>query len=163
MSGSRVILLILVALAVLFAVGMVMGVGNNTESVNPKEHSWSQLFKEKFIKEETLNVRDISAGCLSNNMFTILASSTCHAEVKEDEARVRTMQLRLIEGDRVQVKLEPKGDNAVPLQVNLRHTDAKPLKLQIFRGEEKLQVVATLSLKCEGASGPLARCTVHLQ
>ena len=163
MSGSRVILVILIALGGLFVVGLVIGMGDDTEGVNPNGYSWIQALRAGFIEEEGLKVSDIRANCLRQNTFSIRVSSTCHAEIRGAEPRIRIMKLRLIEGESAQVKLEPQGENAIPVQVTLRNTSPKPTTLQIFKGREELPVAATLSLTCERASSPPARCTVQLQ
>src|SRR5215210_5320506 len=81
MSSPKVVIIVLVIIAVLFALVFVVGAGRERGApADTESGGWARLLK-RFYREEKLAPGEVEAGCLQGAAFQILPGSPCAARV----------------------------------------------------------------------------------
>lgn len=160
--SAKVVIIVLVLIALLFALVLVAGSRRKRDTTADTERSaWAQLFK-KLYQEQRVEPSEVNANCLAGGAFQLNAGAVCTAAVAASEKRVRTASLKLAQGSEAKVIYKPNagdgkatGDGmAVPVQTKLKA--GKETKFQIMRKGGTLQLV------CVSGSGSPGRCMIQL-
>jgi hypothetical protein len=154
--SPKVFIIVLVAVALLFALVVVAGAGRRRDTSADTERGTLARLLKKLYREERVSPSEVNAECSAGGALVLKAGSSCAASVAKSEKRVRTAVFRLAEGVEAKVVFTPapNDDLSVPLRATLK-----------AGGETKVQVMpegGTLQLVCVGGSGSPARCLIRL-
>lgn len=113
-----VLIIVVVALVALYVLGA--GLGATSESPRrTKPTETAQKLRERFLKPRavTADELDLGAGCtLTKGILSLRGGVTCTVNVKESDAKVRSLSLELIPEVAAPMKVEvtPRGKPSVP-------------------------------------------------
>jgi hypothetical protein len=155
MSAQKLAFGLLIVLAVIFAVGVGLGVGRAGPAGRP---AWATLAHDWFVRERPLQPRDVQGACVSGGRTVLLKpGSPCTVTIRRREGvLIRNMGLALTDGLKVKGVLKPAGDVAGPVSISLQ-ASARTLKLPIVEDG------ATLELHCAAAIPPTLTCRVAIR
>jgi len=197
MTRPKVVLVVLVLTAVLFAVGLGLGVGRNDPGkVDLRQLRQNALVKAAegmFVKKEKLDVTRLTTdGRREGNAMIIEQGATCRLDIPPGDADVRSVTLRLTQGNRATLAFRANDSPEMTLKQPLEawtkpglpawgasavgllaspHGPGPLLAVSALAagrtGEPvELQVFrqgGTLSLTCEDGSGQPRACRVVLE
>lgn len=161
MSGPKIVILVLVAVAVVFAV--TVGAGSwpgrdskfdrNGAKFDP-ENTWLFRVLKNAFPSKSLDQKRIKSECFEDGVFTIPENQPeCKVDILEGKASIRDLKLKLVEGKaKLNYEPSPKDENAQPIEKDLDTND--PFTLQIFKNGGKL----TLTNK----SAPPQPCRIEI-
>ena len=155
--NQKIAIVVLVLVAVLFAVVLVWGQTRKEPAgaPAPRVPNWIKNASRTLIKKKQLSVQEIEAPCLAGAGFSLSAGGACTASIAPSKARVRRARLELVQGDLVQVIVDQPA--SVPAKDKLR--PGRPITLDFFRDDDRPDQPATLTLVCVSVE----RCAVALK
>jgi len=149
---SKTIIIILVVLGLLFVLILLGGWGYRDDEANLDPSKSFQSLKNMFLRDER-----VTAAQLGEAALVVGVSATKEFEIAPKKGtRVRSMRLEMIQGQRMELKLIPKGDYGVPVSINLRPEFRRTPKLQVF------EKGATLQAKCVSPDVTMPVCRLKL-
>jgi hypothetical protein len=172
--GSKIAIVILVILAILFIVSMTVGMtrDDDSEKADPEKTDWIQKSKSVLsylFTEETVNPKDIVASSCGNNggVFVFSSGPPCEITIRSHRAyiltyerpTVRSLKLVLDRGRKVNVVLEPRGKSGLTAKFPLR------TEMKESRGLQVREDGAVLQLTCNEPDPlfPILPCQVRLK
>ncbi len=129
MTAPRIVLLVLIAIAVLYGLGMARGLGANPGRLGELDY-WREKLEE-YVPKSPLDPAEARAACRDGKFFNLAPSTTCVATLAVSEKKLRSATLTLVEGTRVDVEYQPYDDDGVAVRTTLERD--KPCKLQVFK------------------------------
>lgn len=104
----KVFLLILALLLVLFAVGIGLGARDDSgRKADPAEHGWLDSLTRPF--RPTVETEALQGSCLSGRSAVFGRMAPCEIEIAPADEEVRTLQLSLEQGSKVEIDFEPQA------------------------------------------------------
>jgi len=172
-GSSKIAIVILVILGVLFVVSMTVGLtkDDDSEKADP-ETDWIQRSKSalsSLFTEETVQAKDIVASSCGNNggLFVFSSGAPCEITIRSHRAyiltyerpTVRSLKLVLDRGHKVNVVLESRGKGGLTAKFPLR------TEMKESRGLQVREDGAVLHLTCNEPDPlfPILPCQVRLK
>jgi hypothetical protein len=151
-NAQRFALVCLVVLAVLFAVGVSLGVGRIGSAGEP---GWATFAERSFLGEDRVRPREVSGPCVAGGKVAVVRPGPgCTVTIaRRDDALIRKMTLELSDGLKVTGKLKPGGDTAGPVKITLQ-TQVRTLDLPVVKEG------AALDLQCIAPNPMTLGCSV---
>src|SRR5262249_49958670 len=120
----KVVLVVLVLTAVLFAVGVGLGVGRNepgkVDLQQLRQNALVKAIEEMFIKKEKLDVAHLTIDCRrEGNAVIIDQGKTCRLDIPPGKADVRSVTRRLTQGNRATLAFEANDSPGMTLKQTL--------------------------------------------
>ena len=159
MSGARIFLIVLVAFALLFAGGVIIGLRQNDSQANTHTFSppnWTNVLSDWLSPKLDLNtLQTVQGTCLqaARKMFVLAPGSNCTLRVPASRERYRRAKLHLVQGSPVTVVYNASSGapNLSKQQLSWPGKDPQSLVVEA--------VVGTVTIAC----GPGAACELQLQ
>ena len=142
-------MIVLVMVALLFGLVLFLGPHDEPGDPLPDSSAWKKLF-DGWIPEVMVEPRAVTdpGNCLREDTFTVPMSGSCTASIKQARPRVRTLALRLMQGNEARVEFAPDAEDQDMLPVGLSLKAGKVAKVQIPK------LGGELTLACKSVSGP---------
>ncbi len=147
MNSSRVVILVLALIALLFAFGVGAG-ALRSDDRGDIESGFVDWFTGLFEVRHPLHASDLVAPGFQAGAFALRPGLPVLAQVKQSDKAVREFALILVGGGEVEVEFAPKGDRGARVKSKLSANSPK-LELQVFQQGATL----TLRARTAGAGG----------
>lgn len=142
----KLFIVVLVLLALLFALGMAWGLRGRDQEAS---ESWTATLQDLFPGPARLRPQTVSAACRRGSQFVVGPGATCVAQVRGDRAPVRRARLRLVKGLRATAEWRPAGEAATfPGRLVLAPGATKDVTIQDSGGALLLVCVSAGSGDC---------------
>ena len=145
MPASRIIIILAVVVLILFGISLAVSTRTGRDQRAVPQAAWVEALKKVFLKNQKLEIKDISSACLTNApaAFGIEPGKKCEAKIAESSKAVRKLKLTAEEGSKCTIDFVPAaGDNALPV-----HTPSGSVELSIMKKG------GTLTITCTEAEG----------
>lgn len=163
--SPKLLLIILGVLVVLFFVSTGWGLSSDDQSVGGAAEavvnmvrglqSTEPLSPDDVIGAEPANCRDQ----LRQNQFNLGQGQSCQLDVGEASVPVRTLTLRLQQGNQVDLRMIAGGGNGMDQTETLPiDNDDDPRRIELQFVQEGSQLVFT----CTSGAGPQNRCVLNV-
>lgn len=155
MDAKKASFVLLVLLAIIFALGVGVGAGRKGPGGRPR---WATLAHDWFVRERPLEPSEVKGECVAGGRTIVLRPGAgCTVTIaRREDVLIRNMTLELSDGFKVKGTLKPRGDTAGPVSITLQ-SQVRKLKLPIVEDG------AILDLQCAAANPVSLTClvTVH--
>jgi hypothetical protein len=134
MSAPKIFILVLILLAVLFAVGAGMGVFGNDGDAGPTQEKWRHRLENVFggqevlVRPDEIQERKSPFRSPSEKVFVVPLGPELEFSVRGSEQRMRSLELTLQDGGKARVQWIPAGETNAPLDLPMY--PGKPVKLR---------------------------------
>jgi hypothetical protein len=148
MTGSRLFIVVVVLLVVLFAISLAVKSRSQGQTADSEQTPWAQNLKAKLLGDTPVDPSEIESTCLADHGTAFAfngAGAVCRAQIRGSSNPVRTMVLTPVPPATFSVQFEPDRADEQAIPVNIRKVTAeKPAKIVILTHGGKL-TVASLS------------------
>jgi hypothetical protein len=152
MDAKKLSFTLLAALAIIFAVVVVLGAGRKGSGGRP---AWATAAYDWFVRERPLVPSEVKGACVAGGTTTLFRPGTpCTVSIlRRENMLIRNMTLELLDGLKVKGTLKPRGGDAGPVSITLQ-SQLRTLKLPIVEDG------AILDLQCVTANPVTLVCRV---
>jgi hypothetical protein len=163
MTATKVFIVVLIVIAVVFAGGIVLGATSTDKpvSLDTLERQWGAL-RDRLARPETLHIRDLTGSpgtCIQGTQLVVVRGAECQFSIHcESCPAVRKLGLYLVEGSAATISFDqPIGGGNV--------TQAKTLPVADFAADKEWDVYkegGTLRVVCKNI-GQAPACKLQLK
>ena len=147
MPSSRIIIILSAVVLVLFGISLALSSRTGSDYRAIPQASWVEGLKNIFLKNQRLELQDISSPCLTDSptaSFVVEPGKKCEAKIAESRKAVRMLKLTVKGGSKCTIDFVPSaGDNALPV-----HSTSGNVELSIMKKG------GTLTITCTDVVGP---------
>jgi len=144
MPASRIIIILAVVVLILFGISLAVSTRTGRDQRTVPQAAWVDALKKVFVKNQKLEIRDISSPCLINApaAFAIVPGEKCEAKIGESRKVVRKAKLTVKQDSKCTIDFVPDDEEA--------------LRVHSISGSVELSVMkkgGTLTITCTDAGG----------
>src|SRR5437762_3344380 len=145
MRGSRVALVGLVVIGVVFFAGAGFGLAGGRQDKVDMDQPWLDGMHNLLVGDHQVALADLSAdppGCLQGEALVVLPGQLCSFEIGGGSAPARKLPLRLVQGTAAQIILQQKKKDTLTVKKTL--TGPAPVEgLDVYGDGGTLFVICT--------------------
>ncbi len=144
MPPSRIIIILAVVVLVLFGISLAVSTRTGRDQRSVPRAAWVQALKNVFLKNQKLEIQDISSACLTNApvAFVIEPGKKCEANIGESRKAVRKAKLTVKQDSKCTIDFVPADEEALRL-----HSTSGSVELSVMKKG------GTLTITCTEAGG----------
>jgi hypothetical protein len=144
MPPSRIIIILAVVVLVLFGISLALSSRTGRDQRAVPQAAWVEALKNVFLKNQKLEIKDISSTCLSKApaAFVIEPGKPCEASISESRKVVRKAKLTVKQGSKCTMDFVPADEEALPV-----HSTSGSMELSVMKKG------GTLTVTCTDAGG----------
>jgi hypothetical protein len=144
MPPSRIIIILAVVVLVLFGITLAVSSRTARDQRAVPQAAWVEALKNVFLKNQKLEIRDISSACLTNARaaFVIDPGKKCEANIRESRKAVRKVKLTVKQDSKCTIDFVPADEEALPV-----HSTSGSIELSVMKKG------GTLTITCTDAGG----------
>jgi hypothetical protein len=140
MPPSRIIIILAVVVLVLFGITLAVSTRTGRDQRAVPQGAWVEALKKVFLKNQKLEIRDISSPCLTNApaAFVIKPGEKCQANIGESRKVVRKAKLTVKQDSKCTIDFVPVDEEALPV-----HSTSGSMELSVMKKGGKLTITCT--------------------
>jgi hypothetical protein len=144
MPPSRIIIILAVVVLILFGISLAVSTRTGRDQRAVPQAAWVEALKKVFLKNQKLEIQDISSECLTNApaAFVIESGKKCKANIGESRKVVRKAKLTVKQGSKCTIDFVPTDEEALPV-----HSTSGSIELSVMKKG------GTLTITCTDAGG----------
>jgi hypothetical protein len=157
--APKLLIVLIVALVVLFVVGLGSGIANSGVDTANFPPSSVQSLAGLLVHKQPLAASDVTGSCLAQNGCSIPQGASMTIQVKSSVSPLRTARLLVRQGPGITVSIPPPGQSPASGQIfgQVKASTGDTAQLDIDKGG------GALAIACQGAANGLPPCLVVLQ
>ena len=140
MPASRIIIILAVIVLVLFGISLALSSRTGRDQRAVSQAAWVDALKNVFLKNQKLEIKDISSPCLTNApaAFVIEPGKKCEANIGESRKPVRKAQLTVKQGSKCTIDFVPVDEEALRV-----HSTSGSVELSVMKKGGRLTITCT--------------------
>jgi hypothetical protein len=140
MPASRIIIILAVIVLVLFGISLALSSRTGRDQRAVPQAAWVDALKNVFLKNQKLEIRDISSTCLTKApaAFVIKPGEKCEAKIGESRKAVRKAKLTVKQDSKCTIDFVPTDEEALPV-----HSTSGSVELSVMKKGGKLTITCT--------------------
>ena len=144
MPASRIIIILAVVVLILFGISLAVSTRTGRDQRAVPQGAWVEALKNVFLKNQKLEIQDISSPCLTNDpaAFVIEPGKKCEANIGESRKVVRKVKLTVKQDSKCTIDFVPTDEEALPV-----HSTSGSVELSVMKKG------GTLTITCTDAGG----------
>lgn len=144
MPPSRIIIILAVVVLVLFGISLALSSRAGRDQRAVPQAAWVEALKKIFVKNQKLEIGDISSTCLTNApaAFVIEPGMECKANIGKSRRVLRKAKLTVKYGSKCTIDFVPADEEALPV-----HSTSGSVELSVMKKG------GTLTITCTDAGG----------
>jgi hypothetical protein len=144
MPASRIIIILAVIVLVLFGISLALSSRTGRDQRAVPQAAWVDALKNVFLKNQKLEIKDISSTCLTKGpaAFVITPGEKCEAKIGESRKAVRKAKLTIKQDSKCTIDFVPVDEEALPV-----HSTSGNVELSVMKKG------GTLTITCSDTGG----------